>query len=237
MAVLMLSCSYYLVIYFVAVKQFSPVIAGVALLPLGLSNVPVSGIVGGLISKLGKYQWAIWSGWCIATLGVGVLTILGTDTTTVAFVFMLLCAGVGQGLLLISLNASTQAVSPNKDVAYASCMYAFTRSLGLCLGVALGGTVFQNMLSNRLQHLGLPSEIALDAVGYIPVLRAMVPSSSKRELIGAYAWALRMVFATLTGIGGLGLVLGFTVGRYSLDKTLDSEHVLKEAETSVESSA
>ena len=44
----------------------------------------------------------------------------------------------------MSLNFSIQAI------AYAAAMYTFTRTFGICIGVAVGGSVFQNELQNIL---------------------------------------------------------------------------------------
>ncbi|KAH0136855.1 MFS general substrate transporter, partial [Aureobasidium melanogenum] len=142
---------YYLVLWLLAVKEMSAVMAGVCELPLGLTIVPISGLTGAAITRVGSYQWAIWLGWVLSTLGMGVMVKLHPDTSTVAYVFMFICAGTGLGLLFNSLSAAIQAISPTKDVAYASSMFAFMRSLGLCLGVSIGGTIFQNFLERRLE--------------------------------------------------------------------------------------
>ena len=227
----MYGCMYYLVFWLIVVKNHSNVMAGVAILPFGLTLVPTSGITGTIISKVGKYQQVIWCGWIICTLGMGLLTLLHVHTTTLAYVFIFVTCGIGQGLLMISLSAASQAIADTKDAAYASSMYAFMRSLGLCFGVSISGTIFQNFLSSRLQHLGLPTEIARNAEAYALLLKAAVSSPQKDAIVEAYAWAFRMLFTTLTGISGLGLVLGFIIGKYSLDSKLDPEHVLKQEDS------
>ncbi|KAH0158619.1 hypothetical protein KCU67_g7436, partial [Aureobasidium melanogenum] len=113
-----------------------------------------------------------------------------------------------------------------KDVAYASSMFAFMRSLGLCLGVSIGGTIFQNFLERRLEHYGLSPEIAKQAQVYIISLRSEPASSEKTLAKEIINWAFQMLLATLCGISGLGLVISAAIGRYSLDKELDSEHVI-----------
>lgn len=208
----------------------SNIMAGVAILPIGLTVVPVGGITGTLISKIGRYQWAVWAGWAISTLGTGLMILLDKHTATVAWVFIFLITGTGQGLMMISLSAATQAMADTKDVAYASSMFAFMRSLGLCFGVSIGGTIFQNFLLRRLEHLGLPATIGRNAEGFAPILRGMAASAEKEKIVGAYAWAFQRFFATLTGIGAVGLLISLLIGRYSLDKKLDSEHVLRRAD-------
>jgi len=215
------------VLYLLAVKLYSPVMAGTGLLAFGLTVVPVSGVVGGVITKLGHYRWALWSGWVFSTLGAGLLVLLGTHTPTAGWIFIFICAGIGQGLLLIAHSVVAQAACETKDVAYASSTYSFFRSFGLCLGVALGGTVFQNFLQRQLLDLGLPLAISSDAEGYIRILKT-IKDVTERELVQeAYARAFRLLFATLTGISGLGMSLSLAMGAHSLDKALESEHRLR----------
>ncbi|KAI4716277.1 putative efflux pump antibiotic resistance protein [Aureobasidium sp. EXF-10727] len=217
---------YYLVLWLLAVKEMSEIMAGVCTLPLGLTVVPISGITGGIITRIGTYQWAIWSGWVLATLGIGVLIQLHPAISTVAYVFMFVCAGIGLGLLMNSLSAAVQAISPTKDIAYASSMFAFMRSLGLCLGVSIGGTIFQNLLSRRLEHYGLSTELANNAEVYVALIRSSPSSPEKTLLKEVINWAFQRLFAALCGISGLGLIVSVWVGKYSLDKELDSQHVI-----------
>ncbi|THZ61361.1 putative efflux pump antibiotic resistance protein [Aureobasidium pullulans] len=225
---------YYLVLWLLAVKEMSEIMAGVCIFPLGMTVVHISGITGVLITRLGRYQWAVWAGWVIATLGIGTLVSLDQNTSTVAYVFMFICAGIGLGLLMNSLSAAVQAISPTKDVAYASSMFAFMRSLGLCLGVSIGGTIFQNFLRQRLEHYGLSTELAENAEVYVSLLRSTPSSPQKILLKEIINWAFRMLFATLCGICGLGLIISVLIGKYSLDKELDSQHVIVQSESESE---
>ncbi|KAI4724778.1 putative efflux pump antibiotic resistance protein [Aureobasidium sp. EXF-10728] len=218
---------YYLVLWLLAVKEMSEIMAGVCTLPLGLTVVPISGITGGIITRIGTYQWAIWSGWVLATLGIGVLIQLHPAISTVAYVFMFICAGIGLGLLMNSLSAAVQAISPTKDIAYASSMFAFMRSLGLCLGVSIGGTIFQNLLSRRLEHYGLSTELANNVEVYVALIRSSPSSPEKTLLKEVINWAFQRLFAALCGISGLGLVVSVWIGKYSLDKELSSQHVIE----------
>jgi len=189
--------------------------------------VPTSGVVGTVISKSGHYLWAIRLGWLTTTLGTGLLVLLHTNSSPGAYVPIFAVCGIGTGLLMISLSAASQATSHARDAAYASSMYAFMRSLGLCFGVSIGGTAFQNFLARRLAEQSLPTDIARNAEAFAVVLRAMPASEEKTAILEAYAWAFRMLFAVLTGISGVGVVIALAVGQYSLDKELESEHVLR----------
>jgi predicted MFS family arabinose efflux permease len=109
-------------------------------------------------------------GWRITTLVNGLLIFLNPSTRAASWIGILVVLGVGQGMLVNSLSCTVQALADNQDVAYASALYAFMRTLGLAFGVALGGTIFQNRLSSNLHLAGLPTAISIDAEGYLHTL-------------------------------------------------------------------
>lgn len=221
---------YFLVLYLLTVRLYSPLQSGIYILAFSLVCVPVSGIVGPAIVRLGSYRWAIWSGWVVNTLALGILTMLDAKTPTVAWVMMFLTAGIGQGLLFIAHSVASQAACQQKDAAHAMSMYSFMRSLGLCLGVALGGTIFQNFMLRRLQQKDLPIAIAKVAEGFAPILKAMAAGAERDAIVDAYAWSFKMLFAVLCGISAFGLIISCFVGGHSLNQEHESEHKLREEE-------
>lgn len=202
--------------------------AGVGLLPFAMTVVPVSGVTGIFIARFGHYKWAIWLGWALSITGLGLLVMLDVHTATAAWIFIFMCAGAGQGLLLIAHSVAVQAACKPEDAAHASSMYSFSRSFGLCLGVIVGGTIFQNLFRARLEQVGLPASYAANAEGLVPVLQHLSGAlDSKMELQQAYAWALRMLFATLTGVAALGLLISIIIGNHTLDILLEPKHRLR----------
>lgn len=169
------------------------------MVPITAGLVPSSIAVGIAISKRGTFRWALWSGWAVNTLGAGLLILLDVQTATYARVLIFLVVGLGQGLLLSSLNFTIQAIVPVEDVSYGTALYAFFRGFGMCLGVAIGGTAFQNQLSNQLTSAGLPASIAENAEGDISTLNQL-PSSSdwKAQVLDAYTSAFHILFIVLT---------------------------------------
>jgi hypothetical protein len=106
-------------------------------------------------------------------------------------------------------------------------MYTFLRTFGMCLGVAIGGTVFQNQLRVHLKDGGLNEDIARDAEAFITVMKHMDATRFPVHLYRqAYAASLRNVFEVLTGVAVLGGILSAFVSHADMDRALDSEHVL-----------
>ena len=224
---------YYIPFYLESVKNYSPTITGVALIPITGALLPVSVVIGRLLTRFGRFRWAIWLGWAVIITGTGFLILLDVNIAVHAWVLIFVVVGVGHGLILMSLNFSVQAMASTRNVAYAAAMYTFTRTFGMCLGVAVGGAVFQNELKKRLGDSHLQTSVANDAEGFIASLKTFPQSSPEyQSYILAYADSFQTVFVVLTAIAGLGGLLNLFIKEYTMDKELDSEHVLRKGKVS-----
>jgi MFS family permease len=213
--------------YFMAVKFKSPIAAGVALLPSLCTILPASAVISQLITRLGRFRWAIWAGWFIATLGTGLVTLIDVNTKTVVWAAAQVVFGLGNGMVLSSVNFGIQAIVRTEDCGRAACMYAFMRTLGMTIGVAIGGTVFQNLMAQKLQEFSLPTEIAKNAEAYIAILKTMAPTDPARiAIIEVYVHGFKAVFQVLTGITGIGLLASLLIKHHDMNKVLKSNYRL-----------
>jgi MFS family permease len=129
---------YYLPLYYEAVKEFTPITAGIALFPETFSVGPACIIVGVIASRTGHYIRGVWIGWLLTSLGTGLICFLGVNTSTVDWVFLNLVPGLGIGLLYSAMSFAVQASaqSAGEDSGFAIAMFSFFRSLGtvrLCM--------------------------------------------------------------------------------------------------------
>lgn len=222
---------YYVPFYLESVKDFSPTITGLALMPCTGALILVSVIVGRLITRFGRYQWAIWLGWAITITGNGLYILLDVDIRVYALELAFVVVGIGHGLILISLTCSVQAMADSRNVAYAVAMFAFVRTFGMCIGVAIGGAIFQNELEKHLVDLHLPAGVSDDAENFVSTRLKALPKDSAEyhAYTMAYADSFKVLFGILTGIAGLTGILSLLIKEYTMDKDLDSEHVLRRA--------
>ena len=88
---------YYQPLYFQGVRDFSPILSGIALFPATFTVAPTAIVTGVVITKTGRYRWAVWGGWALTTLGVGFMCAIDAHTQLVQVVLTDLCAGVGLG--------------------------------------------------------------------------------------------------------------------------------------------
>ncbi|KAI4120737.1 MAG: hypothetical protein LQ338_006803 [Usnochroma carphineum] len=227
------SLLYYLPLYYECVKGYSPVISGVAAFPETFTVAPMSIIVGIMVSKLGRFRWAIWTGWLLTVLGMGLLYLLSPRTSIPAWLFLNLVPGVGLGMLFCSLSYGTQAAVKQKDVAYAASAYTFSRSFGQSLGVAIGGAIFQSQFAVKLEaypSLGQDaSRLSKDASALVQVVKAMAVDSPKRGMIiEAYADSLKVIWAVMAGLAFVGFVTSCLTEALDLNLDLETEQGLAE---------
>jgi Major Facilitator Superfamily len=223
---------YYIPLFLETVKNLSPTLAGVGMIPITCALVPVSVIVGAMITRLGRFRWAIWTGWAFTITATGLLILLDQKIKTASWVILFIFVGLGHGLVLMSLNFCIQALADSRDVGYAAAMYTFLRTFGMCIGVAIGGTVFQNRLASHLADLKLPTEVAKNAEAFVSTLKSLPLQSTQRmAYTAAYGSSFKNMFEVLVGIASLGGILSLFIGHASMDKPLDSEHVFKRNET------
>ncbi len=93
---------------------------------------------------------AIWVGWVLVTLGVGLLMRFDEDTPIVTIALLPIGAGVGFGVITSALKFAGQAFASNADLPFAAGLNMFFRSLGQMFGVAVGGVVFQNSFRDQI---------------------------------------------------------------------------------------
>lgn len=219
---------YYGPFYFMSVLAYSPVITGVSMLPVMLVLVPSSIVAGIFITRYNNYRWPIWSGWVTCTVGCALMCTWDKNTHVAVWVISLMILALGHGQTLNAQNFAAQAICAAGDEAHAAATYAFMRHFGMALGVGIGGATFQNVMARKLALLGLPTAIAANASGFLPLLHAMPASPVKDDLIAAYVYGLRGVNWVYLGISAVAFCVSLLVKHYDMNKELRTEHKLTE---------
>lgn len=225
---------YYEPLYYETVKGYTPIVAGISIFPETFTVAPVSVVTGIIVTKTGRYRWALWAGWVLTTLGIGILYLLDLDTTIVAWIFINLVPGIGMGLLFPSMTFSIQAASTNKDLAFAVAMFSFFRAFGQAIGVAIGGTVFQNQMKKKL--LAYPAlaskaeEYSRDASSLVQIIKKLPTDPVRTQLIQSYADSLKIVWITMCGLSAFALILSLFTEGLDLNRPLETEQGFRDKE-------
>lgn len=222
---------YYISFYFSACHFFGPIRTGVSVFPATTFLLPGSVIVSALITRTGRFRWAVWAGYAISVLSCGLFNIWNDRTKTIVWAACECLFGLGMGMVLTSVNFSIQANVDPEDCGQAAAMYAFIRSIGMTLGVAVGGTTFQNFMKNKLQttldDVGQAAKIAKHAEGFIGQLQRMSTSGAegmlRQDIMDGYVHGFRGVWIVMTALCGFALVISLLIERGSLDAVLVSK--------------
>ncbi|GIZ42149.1 hypothetical protein CKM354_000542800 [Cercospora kikuchii] len=223
-----ISVEYYLPLYFQSVRQASPTMSGVLVLPVTLSEGVVGIIVGILIHKTGRYREIIWVGKLMLTLGLGLFVHLGVSSGIAEIIIFQLIAGVGSGLLFEPPLIAVQNNVQQSDTATATATLGLIRNLSTSISVIIGGVVFSNSMNNRASWLtaqDVPESTAADYAGDNASANVeMIPDidnpADRVAVQRAFAWGLRNMWITFLAFTVAGLIAGFFIKH----KKMDHEH-------------
>jgi GTP-sensing pleiotropic transcriptional regulator CodY len=126
--------------------------------------------------------------------------------------------------LVICIQAS---VNP-KDAAHAAATYTFVRTTGRCVGVAMGGSIFQNAFSHYVHDLALPTSLSNNAEAVAATLKSLKHDSLLYQAyVMAYSQSFTRLFIAMTAIVGVGGLSSLLVQKFTMNKKLESEHVIQ----------
>ena len=108
-------------------------------------------------------------------------------------------------------------------------MYTFLRSLGMAIGVAVGGSIFQNIMKIKLLQLGLPVDIAVNAEEYALLIKEVLLSGTAgakftaaqiaeaTAVREAFVFGFQGTFGFLTALAGLAGLASLCIRHWDLD--------------------
>lgn len=209
-----IATSYYMAIYFQAVKGMTPFNSGVSMLPLILSQVVGALLAGVYVQKAGYYIVAMVAGATIATIGNGLLSTLSPDSPTTSWAGFQILAGLGRGLTFQIPILATQAHTPPDVTALATATLVFCQTFGGAIFIGAANSIFSNKLKDelvrRLPMIDPDRIVGAGATG----LDKIIPSQILPTVLEAYSKAIGSVFyLVVAGSGCLFVVcwgMGFT---------------------------
>ncbi|TCD69560.1 hypothetical protein EIP91_007184 [Steccherinum ochraceum] len=198
---------YYLPVYFQACLGDGPIRSGISMFPTALIISPFAMLAGMSTQVLGKYRPANIAGWVFLTAGLGVLSLLKADSNTGQWVGYQIIAAAGQGLLYPATVFPILAPLPVEHTASALAFFAFVRSFAQTWGITISSTVLQNELKKKLPEQFVnqfPQGLEI-AYAAIPVIKNL-EEPLRTEVRVAFAQSMSIIWKTMIGISGLGLL-------------------------------
>ena len=143
----MMGALIYLPFFVQGVEGISPTYSGYVTMPMSISMVIVSALVGRGITKTGKYKRYAVLGMPIMILGMIIMAYMNSIPLAV-LAMIVFGLGMGMGMPVFSLTVQN-AVSP-KDLGVATASSQLFRNLGGTIGIAVMGTIMSSTLATNI---------------------------------------------------------------------------------------
>lgn len=209
----------YLPVYLQVVQGISPSRAGLAMTPL-MGGLFLTSIVSGrIITAIGRYRMFPIAGTLLMSVGLGLMSLLGPDTSIWFVLGAMVVLGLGLGLVMQVLVLAVQNAVEYRNLGVATSGATLFRFIGGALGVAGAGTIFNVGLTSQLAAT-LPAGASLATT---PAAIAALPEGLRAIYHAAYAAGLQPVFMAAAGLSVLAFVLAWAMPEVPLRETVGNE--------------
>ncbi|CAG8551331.1 38211_t:CDS:2 [Gigaspora margarita] len=185
-------------LYFQVVKSESATISGLELIPLMMGIVFTDIFSGQLVSRTAFFSYGIICtfGSILMIIGSGLISTFSENTNESQIIGYSIIFGLGVGLIIQNTVLAGQGIAQDKDIAAVTSLIVFFRSIGPLFGLAILGTVFNNVFNSNLplQHQG-----SLYSTSFV---KGQMPES----LIHNFALSLDILYGVTIIFAGLSLI-------------------------------
>jgi EmrB/QacA subfamily drug resistance transporter len=133
--------------YLQDVRDHSPILSGLMILPVTVPMIFISPFSGRLIARFGA-RGLMTAGMVCGTLGLLVLTLIEADTSYGLVLVGYLLFGIALGLVYAPMSTAAMAAMPREKVGIASGVLAMDRVLAGAVALAATGAVFHALLGD-----------------------------------------------------------------------------------------
>ncbi|CZT05520.1 related to putative multidrug transporter Mfs1.1 (major facilitator family protein) [Rhynchosporium agropyri] len=233
--VLLLYVTYFLPVYFQAVKKASPTRAGVELFPTATTIAPAAAISGIIITITGRYRIFHYLGFMLMSIGCGLFALLDEDSSVAAWVGFQVLFGLGNGMVYNSMIPPLLASLPPSEVATATATWTFMRSFGSIWGIAIPSAMFNDrvnqLVKERLANAPAIAAQLVNGKAYERATASFIASLGadvRPIVVGIYVDALKIIWYASIAFAVIGLPVCFFVKSLDLTSTLETEFGMQE---------
>jgi MFS family permease len=227
--------------YLQFVQGYSPLQAGVRILPVVLGIAVGSSLSDRLVSRFGSNR-VIATGMVVLAGGLAAFVLWQPDTAYWAVAVNMFIMAVAVGNIMAPSTDAVMGAVPEAQSGMASAINGVTRMIAGALGAAVIGSVMYTIYANKVADAvaALPGELAgaaQDSVGAAIVIADSLPAEVGEPLIRAAGEAFTESFGLAILIGcAVSLIGAVLVALYLPPEHLETEVVVsEEAYTAVES--
>jgi len=186
-------------------RQYSPLEAGLALLPLPVVFVAVSPQSAALAARFGAAR-VMAAGLVIVAGGFGMLSFITPSTSYVVLASAFAVLGAGMGMTAAPATGEIMSAVPLSKAGVGSAMNDTTRELGGALGIAILGSIATSAYRSAIDVGGLglaagPRRLAEESIGAAARVGSQVPSGGAVKAHAASAFTDAFAVTSVVSIG------------------------------------
>ncbi|KAF8878955.1 major facilitator superfamily domain-containing protein [Infundibulicybe gibba] len=226
------SSLYYLPQFFQVALGYTPIRAGVFLIPVLVSQMVISWTAGVIVSRTGRYRTIIHIGFAVWAIACGLISTIKPSSGKAALVVYMLLAGIGGGQTLQTTTVAAQASVARKDMSVVTAFRNFIRLLGGTLSLAIGSTILNNSLRQAMTPLSL-SPTLISAIISDPSLlgspgaSGLDASTATEILSNGYTRGFRAIFLLNAALCAFATVVSVVMIKHK-DLTRGDEEKLRD---------
>lgn len=235
--ILLLYVTYFMPVYFQAVRGATPTRSGVEIFPIATTIAPAAAVSGVLVTITGKYRLYHFLGFALMAAGCGSLSTLDASSSMGAWIGFQLMFGLGNGMVFNTMIPPLLASLPSSEVATATATWTFMRSFGQIWGIAIPSAIFNQRIDTLVQkNLSAFPNIAQLLVrggayqqATAAFIRSLPESDNVRGIVqNVYVEALKTVWYVSIPFAVIGIPIALFVKSYNLTNELETEFGMRE---------
>ncbi|OJJ50764.1 hypothetical protein ASPZODRAFT_56036 [Penicilliopsis zonata CBS 506.65] len=209
---MVLCAAYYVPVYFQAIKNTSPMMSGVYMLPSILAQMLFAVMSGVLTGKLGYYlPWTLFCG-VASSIGNGLVSTWSPHTSTARWVGYQILLGAGRGAGMQTPFIAVQNTLPREQISIAMAILMFTQTFSGAIFLTFADVIFDNSLKTLIpQYAPSANSEAIIAAG-ATAFREVVSEDALEGVLVAYAKSIDRVFYMAAAVGAASFFTAWGMG-------------------------
>ncbi|KAI1080697.1 MFS general substrate transporter [Whalleya microplaca] len=219
---------YYIPTFYQLQYGYSATKAGAMLLPITLVQTLSSTLSGLVVHWIGRYRECILFGWVCWAVGLGLMSTLDESSGLGKQIGYGIIIGIGVGNTLQPALIACQAGVERRDMAVVTSFRNFVRNLGGTFGLAVCGTLLNNIISNSLSSLEIDDTSLKDLLSspqsYLSGLSRTEAQRVRSALVPAYRNAFRVIFVVGASLAAIAFFVAlFLMPQVELNRPDDEK--------------
>ncbi|THV06972.1 MFS general substrate transporter [Dendrothele bispora CBS 962.96] len=144
------STIYYIPQFFQVALGYTPLRAGIFLIPVVIGQMVASWIAGLTVSRTGRYRAIVYIGFAVLSIASGCISTFSENSSRAAMVVLMLLCGCGSGMTMQTTTVAAQASVARKDMSVVTAVRNFLRMLGGAVSLPVASSLVNNALRSSM---------------------------------------------------------------------------------------